>query len=85
MSETVQLFSFNSPIICNKLRACTLDKDHGLIFHKEELSFDVLNALNESSEEKREPSFFTDKIITFKKIDFDTNQITISLTSSKQE
>ena len=79
MSNNVQFFSFSSPIICNKLKACSLDKENGLIFHKEELAFDVLNAINESREEKLEPNFLSDKAIVFKQINFDDNLITISI------
>mgnify|MGYP003126576014 FL=1 len=79
MSKNVQFFSFSSPIICNKLEACYLNKDDGLIFHKEELAFDVLNAINESREEKLEPTFLSDKVIVFKQINFDDNLITISI------
>ena len=79
MSKNVQFFSFSSPIICNKLKACYLNKDDGFIFHKEELAFDVLNAINESREEKLEPTFLSDKVIVFKQINFDDNLITISI------
>ena len=79
MSKNVQFFSFSSHVICNKLEACHLNKDDGLIFHKEELAFDVLNAINESREEKLEPTFLSDKVIVFKQINFDDNLITISI------
>ena len=79
MSKNVQFFSFSSPTLCNKLKACYLNKDDGLIFHKEELAFDVLNAINESREEKLEPTFLSDKVIVFKQINFDDNLITISI------
>ena len=79
MSKNVKFFSFSSPTLCNKLEACYLNKDDGLIFHKEELAFDVLNAINESREEKLEPTFLSDKVIVFKQINFDDNLITISI------
>ena len=79
MSKNVQFFSFSSRTLCNKLEACYLNKDDGLIFHKEELAFDVLNAINESREEKLEPTFLSDKVIVFKQINFDDNLITISI------
>ena len=47
------------------------------------MAFDVLNAINESREEKLEPNFLSDKAIVFKQINFDDNLITISIEENK--